>query len=285
MSDHQQGDLTRNVPEILYKYRSWSDKNHKRLLTHGELFFASPRSFNDPFDRGIHPNLLAGTDEQWDKYYEKSLGAEVDPVKKGQKKRTLDILSQARKNPRDVENTLSWDIDEWMREQSYLDNTGILTLSATSEDVVLWSHYADSHKGFCVGFDFSEVTRLCESYALGKNMKCYQFDVAYTTEFPIYPFIDLFDDSGSTSKKMFATKHKNWEYEQEWRIVFTYGTNIRIHIPRSVIRSVIFGWEMPLEDQEEITSILRYLDSDIDLFKAVKKTADFGLDLYPLPYK
>ena len=29
-----------NLPSILYKYRNWEEDNHKRVLTHNELFFA-----------------------------------------------------------------------------------------------------------------------------------------------------------------------------------------------------------------------------------------------------
>ncbi len=42
-----------HLPEHLYKFRVFGDPNHKRILTHNELFFPSPRQFNDPFDGTI----------------------------------------------------------------------------------------------------------------------------------------------------------------------------------------------------------------------------------------
>jgi hypothetical protein len=39
--------------EVLYKYRTWSDKNHQSCLKNNELFFASPSQINDPFDTKI----------------------------------------------------------------------------------------------------------------------------------------------------------------------------------------------------------------------------------------
>jgi len=41
------------IPTTLCKYRYWSDKYHKRIITESELFFSSPKHFNDPYDCGL----------------------------------------------------------------------------------------------------------------------------------------------------------------------------------------------------------------------------------------
>jgi hypothetical protein len=54
---------------VLYKYRNWTDENHKKMLKENELFFASPRSFNDPFDCKIPVNFsILNTNEKIDLY-------------------------------------------------------------------------------------------------------------------------------------------------------------------------------------------------------------------------
>ena len=51
--------------KILYKYRDWSNSDHRHLLTDGELFLSSPKDFNDPFDCRIsHDFSLLNTDEK-----------------------------------------------------------------------------------------------------------------------------------------------------------------------------------------------------------------------------
>ncbi len=57
-----------NLPEIVYKYRCWSNTFHKNLLTKNEVFLSSPSVFNDPFDCRIPKNyLLLDNDEKiWD---------------------------------------------------------------------------------------------------------------------------------------------------------------------------------------------------------------------------
>ncbi len=52
--------------EFLYKYRSFEQSTRlyaERLLLHSELYFASPASFNDPFDCRVRVSM-DGTDEQ-----------------------------------------------------------------------------------------------------------------------------------------------------------------------------------------------------------------------------
>jgi hypothetical protein len=38
------------LPAKIYKYRKWTDPLHKRILTHREVYFASPESFVDKND-------------------------------------------------------------------------------------------------------------------------------------------------------------------------------------------------------------------------------------------
>ncbi|PCJ27853.1 MAG: hypothetical protein COA97_02655 [Flavobacteriales bacterium] len=35
------------LPSVVYKYRTWCDQKHQRILTHNELYYAPPSSFGD----------------------------------------------------------------------------------------------------------------------------------------------------------------------------------------------------------------------------------------------
>ena len=41
------------IPPILYKYRDWTNKFHRNLITHQEIYLPKPSEFNDPFDGNI----------------------------------------------------------------------------------------------------------------------------------------------------------------------------------------------------------------------------------------
>ena len=50
------------MPKVLYKYRTWEDERHKDLLREGVVFFASPDSFEDPYDCNLPTVFPVGID-------------------------------------------------------------------------------------------------------------------------------------------------------------------------------------------------------------------------------
>lgn len=62
------GNPEKDMPSILYKYRNWKDDYHKGLLTHNEIYFASPKDFNDPYDCRITERFVNRTPEEIENY-------------------------------------------------------------------------------------------------------------------------------------------------------------------------------------------------------------------------
>jgi hypothetical protein len=78
---------------------------------------------------------------------------------------------------------------------------GVLCFSEEKTDVLQWAHYADRHKGICLGFDVSG--------SQGKFGR-----VKYrTTRFPFPEKLDV-----GFSWSLLSTKSKDWAYEKEWRV-------------------------------------------------------------------
>ena len=42
-----------SIPKTLYKYRDWTNSNHRKLITKQEIYLPKPSEFNDPFDGNI----------------------------------------------------------------------------------------------------------------------------------------------------------------------------------------------------------------------------------------
>jgi hypothetical protein len=78
---------------------------------------------------------------------------------------------------------------------------GVLCFSEDKTDVLQWAHYADRHKGICLGFDVS-----------GSEGKfgLVQY-VSKRFPFPDRPHLDFM-------WKLLSTKSVAWEYEKEWRV-------------------------------------------------------------------
>lgn len=122
---------------------------------------------------------------------------------------------------------------------------GIYSLSKNHLDELLWAHYANSHKGFCLAFDLEQLLANigCENY--------YSGNVKYKKS---PPQVGLFDMLNPKEKRMITKygfyKSKRWEYEQEYRII---TKNIGLHSYSSnALKGIYFGYKMEDQQKEEI---------------------------------
>lgn len=80
--------------------------------------------------------------------------------------------------------------------------------------MLLWSHYANSHKGYCIEYNSIDILKQFQHFLLPV---IYQENYLQTgisdIANPVAPF-DL-------AIKSITTKSIEWKYEQEWRIVRT----------------------------------------------------------------
>src|SRR5262245_41537042 len=86
----------------------------------------------------------------------------------------------------------------WKKEVN--SRHGVLCFCREWSNAVMWSHYADRHKGICLGFDIPD----------GKVQ-----EVAYATDRLQLVTSKPLDES--VLKALLYTKSKDWSYEKEWR--------------------------------------------------------------------
>ena len=137
-------DISKRVrpydPPHLYKYRGLkSTKERERLaevFASSKIYMPDPTDFNDPFD--CMPRLCAHEDqEKLEEFYR---SANEDPGW---------IEKQIRSRSHEDVSTLKG----WYR--TALKKWGVFSLSEKNDDVLMWSYYADGHKGICLEFDTS----------------------------------------------------------------------------------------------------------------------------------
>jgi hypothetical protein len=78
---------------------------------------------------------------------------------------------------------------------------GLLCFSREWQNPVQWSHYADRHRGLCLGFDVPETLPLNVEYRATRHKP---------------ELLDNFNED--VAKKILTTKYRHWSYEQEVRI-------------------------------------------------------------------
>ncbi|MDQ3537145.1 MAG: DUF2971 domain-containing protein [Bacteroidota bacterium] len=127
---------------------------------------------------------------------------------------------------------------------------GIYSLSATYNHELLWAHYANSHKGFCIEYD---LDMLLESYPTNK---VYSFPIKYSKTPPEVGISDISDKEGiSIVRKLVGNKSKKWEYEKEYRIIIDKSGEHAYNF--SAIKAIYFGLRMPEPWKEEMMTCLK----------------------------
>lgn len=83
----------------------------------------------------------------------------------------------------------------------FRENYGLLCFSRNWDNLLMWSHYGDSHTGLCLGFDIPDDP--------------YDMDVRYQPN--LLRVRSPNDVNLDLVKRIFSTKHESWSYEQEVR--------------------------------------------------------------------
>jgi len=265
-------------PEFLYKYRCWTDDLHKKLLKDNEIYFSSAKNFNDPFDSTIPVRYDKASKKEIRELYFKHI-SDMHPnlIRRERKKLTQKGLEKGLyKDP----NHIKWHYG-FQRNYRY-EHFGICSLTEINDSIIMWSHYADSHKGYCVGLDTDKLTNYCKQELVSVNKIIALERVDYQKEYPFFNAIKMGDLN--LTIKSFITKSDSWEYEREYRLILFDNTNRSIKLKDGIISKIIMGCRMPEEHKEEIKRILKDKKANIELLQAEIKEESFGLDFKKINY-
>lgn len=171
------------------------------------------------------------------------------------------------------------DLPILMKKGYFNDQTGMLCYSASWKNLVMWAHYADGHKGLCLGFDMSVLPPgSVQKVNYTQSMPSDDDYLARIKETPI----DVSDEDRDKFKKIFLfTKSSHWKYEIEWRILISGNMKEdKIHYMNfselGRLTEVIIGMNSSLS----INKIKKETDNmphQIDVFTAEKRTGQFAL--------
>lgn len=260
--------MNTTIPEILYKYRSFNERT-LMMLQNNEVYFTSPLDLNDPFDCTVQKQVHDNFSNEITRFIiARSLGIPMDLVTKEQ---ILNLREQARASQNaDIQN--DHEIITTMMEFS--NKVGILSLSSCNNSILMWSHYANFHSGFCIGF--GNYLDLPSEHR--HNIR----EVSYSDTLNTRPLFDLFFHDGGLDEfeqefwRLYVlTKFRDWEYEKEWRIVGLARTIVTYS--DSCIDRVIFGLRMPKEQRSRIMSILR--EKNVKYFEAIEGSDNFTINI------
>ncbi len=259
-------------PEIVYKYRDWNEPYHQKILTENQLYLSSPGEFNDPFDCRIAPNmaLLLKSEGDLEFYANRIANANKPRIEAD----GIDFEDFKNSIKNSLRNKLSSSQSEYedMYYKSQDMNYGVLSMGGRWNSILMWSHYANKHQGFCVGFDTQKMN---DSRFFGSGGP-----VHYNTE---YPDIHPNDKSPISMFTETHTKSEEWIYEDEYRYIqMIQGRSIEerlVTIPDNFYRELILGINCPIDHRDSLIKLAQ--EKSIPVYQAhkVERRFEIGREL------
>lgn len=162
--------------------------------------------------------------------------------------------------------------DFMLKKKSVQSNVGIACFCSNKDSLLLWAHYADSHRGICIEYDFTHTS----------TIGIVPLEVNYQNN---YPSIDIFSknrDGDDMLKYSLLTKHECWKYEGEHRSLKMNGAGTYKLDDRRQIKSLTFGARASQEDKDAVIKIIKDYGIDIELYQASLSASSYEIARTPM---
>jgi hypothetical protein len=260
-------ELENRIPQSLFKYSGLSGERlewMRKLIVDSELYFTPPSKFNDPLDCRISPRFDASSlvIQQFWRHYAK----QHSPGRKMRShKKWIDKVMKDSKTPSGQKK---------LREMFFenLHQNGVACFAKNPFSMLLWSYYAEGHRGIAIRFDGT----LKHLGAISPDL--FPVEVQYATKFPEINFY-----KASTFKflaTMLGTKADAWKHEEEWRLVLV-GITGYVRIPREMINGIILGMRTDPKSEDTLRRWIDGRSPAVELLRVANRTNSFELELIP----
>lgn len=253
------------IPKKLYKYESFTTQSLSNLKSQ-ILYFGSPLDFNDPYDCAITARIKEPTDTDVESFRVQYSKIPDFP------EQTKQALAQA-----STDELRSWLHGVGNRSISdivhkAIDGKGISCFSEKHNDLLMWSHYGDKNKGFCLEFDTS-----FEPFNKAKKVK-------YTEEIPSISITDaIVKNNFEQLFDLYCTKSTSWEYEAEWRCIHHHVGTKWIY-ESEALTGVYFGSNVPDQVIDIVCLILQGQNTHVKYWKGKRSDTKFELEFEDFNY-
>lgn len=255
------------IPTELFKYRCFEKYTILSLLNK-ELWLPKPSELNDPFDAQLKLNDTEVTIQEYEKAHKLYLHWYFEKYKKNNES-NIDELFKNNRLTSSAKRRMETFQNFW---NSQCESYGVYSLSETPHSNTMWSHYADSHKGICIGY---EPLKLFQQSLDNKSIEPRKVTYKKEEEISRNAYL-LMAQAGSVLDvdaytdlfiKMLSTKSDDWQYEMEWRFTIPDEGGRILSFDIDAITSITFGLRTSKETKESITNILMSYQNEIDFFQ------------------
>ena len=167
---------------------------------------------------------------------------------------------------------------------NYRDRTYICSLTKVYDSILMWSYY-NNHLGVCIGVNMEKVRPYLKTI-IALIVSCFELEVVYRDN--IADFTPL-DDAVDFLQYQFATKAKEWQHEQEVRLIsyepspmymrLSPGQNDKegpidwkeerayFEIGSECFESLYLGLNISRKDKDNIIKIARDCNPNINIYQ------------------
>lgn len=238
-------NLEDRIPDTLYQFYGF-DTGIEKVLKDKTIKFSNPLNFNDPFDCDIRLLDVVKPD----------LSGLFDRL-------ALEDLS---------DNSI---LDESFSSTIY-SRLRISCFSKVYDEILMWSHYAEKHKGICVGYNVEKI-----------KSNNYFIQVEYDNSFQSKViYMDKINDIDNILQfnHLLRFKYKKWEYENEIRWLdmrereFVHFDDLGVKIDE-----IIFGLRVSeIDIRNKIKELQLYGYNDVKYYQMEKVPNEFKLRKKPI---
>ncbi|MCH2074202.1 MAG: DUF2971 domain-containing protein [Puniceicoccaceae bacterium] len=236
----------------LFRFRAINEYLWQELEM-AEIFACKPQLLNDPFD------------------------CQVDPIS---------ALSRALEKTEDPERAivLNHIKASFLASDPRANDVGLSCFSLSMENQLMWTHYADSHRGVCLCYDIPEAhfrthypTTNQDHYLVGIADIKYGNDsyFSWLLEGDFHNPVPS-EPTTNAAAQTLVSKAACWAYEQEVRIIMNRPGFFRLD--PGFLTQVTFGLRTPKRQKELIAQMAKRSNPSVKLAVTRRsKEADFGI--------
>jgi hypothetical protein len=210
--------------EYLYKYTPHNTEYKYDIITKSQLWFSKVESFNDPIDSKLDYRQQY-TQKEIRNYWMNFLKNNPHHPQ---------LLGAVLQNWGHNTSFISQQVRVYAQQKSEM---GVLCFSANPKNILMWSHYANNHKGIVYEFKADLFLNCLTAWFTGKP---YKVIYPITKSYRLLSYTLTGKSINDQFVKELTTKAIDWKYEEEFRMI-DLEKNGNKNFNKLSLNSIIFG--------------------------------------------